>query len=183
LIDLKNWRGQIVFTSQHEEEEVFHDRDLIQLHPYGLSFDGDPSRPFLLLKDETHEVTLPVAVNPLEAGVTLTQNNRNSEKRPLTPHKFSHWLLESLDIQIVRCVFVEIKGLFQYVRLYMVGHPKTNSVKLRADEAMSLCLLLNVPIFATRSFIGRSRVMATESGKNISEVKSSSDVKSHSYYM
>ncbi len=37
-----------------------------------------------------------------------------------------------------------------------------NSVKLRADEAMSLCLFLDVPLFATKNFIGKSRVMNTE---------------------
>jgi hypothetical protein len=46
------------------------------------------------------------------------------------------------------------------------GHPKTNSIKLRADEAMSLCLHLGTPIFATKNFIGRSRVMNAEVQSN-----------------
>ncbi|HWU42280.1 MAG TPA: hypothetical protein VN132_02540, partial [Bdellovibrio sp.] len=59
-------------------------------------------------------------------------------------------------------VFVEIRGAHQYMRLYLTGQRDLNSVKLRADEAMSLCLHLSVPIYATKSFIGRSRVMNAE---------------------
>ena len=53
--------GQIVF-SQGLEEETFHQKDLVQLFPYGLSVTTDVNRPFLLLKDETHEWTLPVGI-------------------------------------------------------------------------------------------------------------------------
>ncbi len=157
----ESWQNaKVLFADQDKSEEVFHDRDLIQLFPYGLSLNGELSRPFLLLKDSTHEWTLPVAVNALEAGVTLSQSNKN--QLPLSPHRFSQALLQSLDIQVVRCVFVEISGHHQFVRLYMMGHPGTNSLKLRADDAMSLCLQLGVPIYATRKFINKSRVMSAD---------------------
>lgn len=148
------------FLSQKDDEEVFHQSDLVELKPYGLSVNTDQSRPFLLLKDVTQEITLPVAINPLEAGITLTQSAKN--QLPLSAHKFSLLLLQSLDIQALQCVFVQVKGVHQFVRIYISGHPKTNSIKLRADEAMSLCLYLGIPIFATRDFISRSKVMAAE---------------------
>lgn len=165
--------GQIFFQSQDHEEEVFHERDLIRLFPYGLNLTSDMARPFLLMRDETHEHTLPVAVNPLEAGITLNQSTKSVT--PSTPHRFSAHLLESLGIKIQQCVFVEIKGVHQYVRLYLSGHPLTNSIKVQADEAMSLCLYLEVPIFATKAFISKSRVLSANLEQQMKSIPALTD--------
>ncbi|MBX2986529.1 MAG: bifunctional nuclease family protein [Bdellovibrionaceae bacterium] len=148
------------FASSQAEEETFHQDDLIQLFPFGLSLNVDSERPLLLLKDERHEFTLPVALTPIEAGVTLTQSNPTAV--PATPHRFTQLLMESLGIQARQAVFVQIKGAHQFLRLYLQGHPSLNSIKVRADEAMSLCLQLGLPVFATRDFIQRSRLMTAE---------------------
>ncbi|WP_413294026.1 bifunctional nuclease family protein [Bdellovibrio sp. HCB185ZH] len=158
VLDLNNLRADIIFAEESHDEETFHQEDLVQLFPYGLSVTGDVSRPFLLLKDASHAYTLPVAVSPIEAGVALSQSNKSIAES--TPHKFTQLLMESLGIEVRQAVFVEIKGANQYVRLYLTGHPKSNSIKVRADEAMSLCLHLNTPIFATKNYIGRSKVMS-----------------------
>ncbi|MGZ3769060.1 MAG: bifunctional nuclease family protein [Bdellovibrio sp.] len=160
IFDFNNFKSKIIFAQESKEEEVFHQKDLVQLFPYGLSVTTDAARPFLLLKDEAHQYTLPVAVTPIEAGVALSQSNK--EILQSSPHKFTSVLMQSLGIEIKQAVFVEIKGSHQYVRIYISGYPQLNSVKLRADEAMSLCLYLGVSLFATKSFIGRSQVMSTE---------------------
>ena len=160
LLDLNHIKAQIIFAQQTQEEEVFHQNDLVRLFPFGLSVTTDASRPFLLLKDEAHLHTLPVAVSPIDAGVALSQSNRTTLES--TPHKFTALLMQSLDVEIKQAVFVEIKGSHQYLRLYLSGHQNLSSIKLRADEAMSLCLYLGVPLFATRNFIGRSRVLSAE---------------------
>lgn len=153
-------KPKFFFVTNTEGEETFHQKDLVQLFPFGISISDDINRPFLLLKDEKHEHTLPVSIAPIEAGVTLSQNNK--AKAPVTPHRFTELLLQSLNIKILQCVFVEIKGNSQYVRLYMAGHPYTNSIKLKADEAMSLCLQLDIPIFASKKFISKSKILGSE---------------------
>lgn len=158
--EMNNLTTKIIFSQPSQEEETFHQNDLVQLFPYGLSMTTDAARPFLLLKDAAHQYTLPVAVSPIDAGVALSQSNNSVI--PSSPHRFTSLLMQSLGVEIKQAVFVEIKGSHQYVRLYMSGHPSTNSLKLRADEAMSLCLYLSVPLFATKNFIGRSRVMSAE---------------------
>lgn len=150
-------KGQLFFSSEKEDEEVFHQNDLIQLFPFGVSLTTDSQRPFLLLKDKGQEDTLPVALSPLEAGITLGQFNK--QLLPIGPHKFTHELLNSLNIKPVQVVFVQIRGVSQYIRIYFSGHPTTNSIKVKADEAMSLCLSLGVPLFATKSFINQSKLM------------------------
>jgi hypothetical protein len=148
------------FASNQEQEDVFHQDDLIKLAPYGISVNADNQRPILLLRDEKHEHTLPVSVNSLEAGMALTGSPLSGIA--VSPHKFTQVLLESLKIQALQCVFVQIKGAHQFVRIYFQGHPSTNSLKLRADEAMSLCLHLGIPIFASLDFIARSKLMTAE---------------------
>lgn len=150
----------ILFAKPQDERVDFDEKELIEFFPYGLSLSNDASRPFMILKDKTQEMSLPVPINQIEAGVTLSQSSHNT--LPVTLHKFSESLLSSLNIKIERCVFVEIKGVHQYVRLYMSGHPQYHSLKFRADEVMSLCIHLKVPLFATKSYINRSKVMSAE---------------------
>lgn len=157
---MKNINPDFLFSKPQEERVDFEDKDLIELKPYGLSLSNDASRPFLILKDQSSDFTLPVGINQLEAGVTLTQSAHSAP--PVTLHKFSESLIKSLDIRIERCVFVEIKGLHQYVRIYMQGHPSNSSLKFRADEVMSLCIHLKIPIYATKNYISRSKIMNAE---------------------
>jgi len=151
---------QFVFQNQDQEEETFHQKDLIQLFPFGVSFGTDPHRPFILLKDAQLEYTLPVPVNPLEAGLLINQSNKSGA--PYSPHQVTLQLLKGLGIVVKQCVFVEIKGTLQFVRLYLSGHPSLTSFKIRADEALSLSLFLNCPIFATKNFIGKSKLMSAQ---------------------
>lgn len=151
---------KIVFQSEHFEEHKISEKDLIRLHPYGLSLNQDPSRPILLLRDDLSQHTLPVFLTPIEAGVTMQQSSLQS--LPTTPHKVTELLLESLNIKIEKCVFVAIKDHHQYVRIYFENHPSQGSIKVKAEEAMSLCLHMNAPIYATKKFMNKSRVMSAE---------------------
>jgi uncharacterized protein len=157
---IKNLNPDFLFSKPQDERVDFDEKELIELIPYGLSLSNDASRPFLILKDKAAEFTFPVAINQLEAGVTLTQSAHSA--LPVTLHRFSETLLNSLEIKLERCVFVEIKGVHQYVRVYMVGHPQYSSLKFRADEVMSLCIHLKIPLYATKSYINRSKLMSTE---------------------
>jgi hypothetical protein len=150
------------FSAELCEENITVDTELIRLTPYGVSLNTDPNRPTLLFKDESGKFILPVSINSLEAGVTLSQSAQTLV--PLTPHKFSSWLMNSLNIQISKVVFVEIKGSFQFVRLYLDNHPSYGSVKLRAEEVISLCLHMNAEFYASKKYIEKSKTLLLEIG-------------------
>lgn len=152
-------KTEFIFHSQIAEDSALG-QELIKLVPYGVSIATDLSRPILILKDEKGELSLPVAINPLEAGVALSQSQKS--EAPVTPHRFTALLMTSLNITLEKCVFAEIKGHHQYVRLYVKGHPDQESFKIRADEAMSLCLYQNIPLYATRDFMHKSKIMSAE---------------------
>lgn len=124
---------------------------------------GDGVRPVLLLRGqdgENNPVTLPVPLNAIEAGVTLSQSAKNS--RPVSIHRAAQLLLSSMDLRIARCVFVAIRQQKQFVRLDFINHPRQNSIELPAEDAMSLCLYLEVPIYASLNFIHESRALLAE---------------------
>ena len=180
-------QNQFIFAAEHTEKRRDKNKnsktDLIYLTPYGLSLTTDSQRPVLLLRDEKSGQVLPVSLNPLEAAVTLSQSNHNVT--PVTPHRVSEILLQSLKIKIQRCVFVEIKGPHQYVRLYLQNNPSEKSLKLRADEAMSLCLHLSVEIYATQELMNKSRVMSAkleEPGQAL-QMQGNALLKTHEYLM
>lgn len=157
---LKNITPDFFFAKSQDEKVNFLEEDLIELKPYGMSLNQDTTSPFLLLRDDKGEHTLPVSISQIEAGVALTQSSKGAPYS--TVHAFTEKLLKSLDLRINRCLFVEINGPHQYVRLYMSGHPKYQSMKVKASDVMSLCLHLSVPFFATPAFIQKSKVMTAE---------------------
>jgi uncharacterized protein len=151
-------------------------QEWIALFPVGITLAGEPNRPIMLFKDQNGENVLPVPVSPLEAGITLGQANRLSA--PVTPHRVAELILAQLKMKISACRFVEIRQAHQYVLLELTGGAahtvsagagvvssaggSNSELKLRADEAVSLCLHLGVPFFATKTFIQKSRSMSME---------------------
>jgi len=176
-------QGQFVFPLQNGDEFQMDDRDLLKLIPFGIQLSADGMRPVLILKDEKAEHSMPVPLNPLEAGIALTQSNKTIA--PATAHRVTEVLFEALNIKIQQCVFVELKGAYQYVHLILTGHPAVKLIKVRADEAMSLCLHLNVPIYATASFMARSRVLTSEMTGIMKGVVANPEImaKTHKYVM
>ncbi|MFN8944096.1 MAG: bifunctional nuclease domain-containing protein [Pseudobdellovibrionaceae bacterium] len=173
----------IAFSEVSDTEEVFHDRDLVELKPIGLSLAHDLQRPFLLFRDIQEKRTLPVAISPLEAGIFLAHSQGKALHKGATPHRFLIQFMELFDIQIKRCVFVQIQPEAQYVRLYFVGHPMISSLKLRADEVMSVCLQFEIPIFATQSLIQKSLILKSQTLKHEDLVKNMIQVHTSQRYL
>lgn len=141
------------------EEESFHQDDLIRLFPFGVSVASDLRDTFLFLKDKTQNLTLPVLVNPIEASLILAQLNVAADLQMVQPHSVLSNMLKTLSVGLLQCVFVQTKGNKQLVRLYFSGHPAANSIKVFAEQAMSVCISSGVPIFATANFINQSKVV------------------------
>lgn len=155
-----NLAADIIFSHSQDEQVDFNETDWVELFPFGLSLSNDASRPFMIFKDKSGDLTLPVPINQVEAGATMLQNS--SQNLPSGAHHFADVLLQSLDIRFERCLFVEIKGVSQYVRLYMQNHPRYQSLKFRAEDVMSLCLHFRVPFFASKKFINSSKIMSAQ---------------------
>lgn len=159
------------------------EKDLVRLTVFGVAVTDDQMRPSLVLKDESQQLTLLVPVNPIEAGIVLSQEN--AAGLPSTPHRFAGELLKQSGAKAVRCVFVELKEPYQYVRIELEGVPGVSSIRLRADEAMSLGLHLQLPIFASRQFIQRCRHLKSEidvAGKLLRQIPQISQ-RNHPYLM
>lgn len=130
---------------------------LIQLTPYGVNLLGDGLRPILLLRDETGVHNLSVPLTAIEAGVALSQSNKVS--KPASPHRGAVAIFKTLNLQITQAVFESVVNNRQMMRVYFAGHPTMESLLLTADEVLSLCLYLEVPLYASLSFIDQSRDM------------------------
>lgn len=157
---IPNSLTQFLFHQPLSEEEQVTDQELLEVVVYGLSVGNEMGQPILILKSKNQDLTLPIPINPLEAGITLAQSNKSIA--PVSPHKATAALLKALGMQIDKCVFVEIKSSHQYVKLFVSGHPQLRSLKVKADEVLSLCLYLEVPLYTTREFVARSRVLVAE---------------------
>lgn len=149
------------FTVDHFEENSCSEDKLIALDPVGITLNMDPSRPVLIFKSRDQKATFPVMVSPLEAGLALGMS-RTETVFATNSHGFLEKILESLSIRVMKVVFVEIKNSVQYVRVYLEGHPSYGSIKLRADEVMSVALKLQVPCFVVPEVLKKSKSMQVE---------------------
>lgn len=164
-----------------------HPDELIELEAYGVNLWGDGLRPVLLLRakdksdPETAQITLPVPLNALEAGVTLSQANKNT--RPVTIHKASQQIFQSAGIEVLACTFSEIRGQKQFVRLDFRGHPSQSSMVIAAEDAMSLCLYLEVPLYASRDYIQRSKTLLSDLEGSAKDLKLNRELlkRNHAY--
>lgn len=181
LINLANEVPQILFNESLIEDKSLIQGELIKVLPYGLSIGQEMIRPILIMKAENSELTMPVPLNPLEAGITLSQSNKSNI--PITPHKATQELFRALGIRIEKAVFVEIKGQYQFMKLFISGHPLVKEIKVRADEAMSLCLHCEVPIFTTQEIAVKSRILNAELDNMKREVRIAPQImqKNHKY--
>ncbi|GEM_PF-3487858 len=160
--EMKNALGVDIRFEDAGEEESFHQNDLIHLWPYGISVATDLKNTFFFLKDKAQNLTLPVMVNPVEASLILAQLNLAPDMQLAQPHRAMAIMLKTLGVELKQCVFVQTKGNRQLVRLYFSGNKNSSSIKLYADQAMSLCIALRVPIFATLNFINKAKVVQVE---------------------
>lgn len=173
---------QFLFHQALEEGSELLEKDLIQVNAYCLSVHSEMGQPVLILKALDRDLTLPIPINPLEAGVTLAQSNKSAA--PLSPHKVTAALLKALGMQIEKCVFVEIKNSNQYVKLFVSGHPQLRTLKFKAEEVLSLCLHLEVPLYTTQAFISCSRVMIADIDEQRRElINNPSLMNNHHHYI
>lgn len=160
------------------------DSTALRMNVYGLTVLDEGQRPLLLLKDVGQELTLPVPLSPIEAGMTLSQTGTGM--KPSTPHRATELLLNSIGVRITRCEFVDVSTGGQMVELTLENHPRgQTSLRLRAEEAMSLCLQLNVPIFASRDYISRSREFVASDQAQMQALRKNPGLlkRNHSYLM
>lgn len=151
-----------IINSDYFEENGFEKKDLVKLEPVGIQISADIQRPMLILKDKLEKYVLPVYLNPLEAGVSLGQGQIQLQTNSGGPHHVTGLIFQSLGLKIEKCIFVEIVNQKQFVRLYFENHPSHGSMKVKAEEAMSLCLHLKVPFYAPKEVVNKAKVMTAE---------------------
>lgn len=134
--------------------------DEIELFPYGVTLGADHQRPILILKDESCNITVPVWLSPVEAGIAITQNNGKATAS--SPHALSFKVLEDLGITPVKCVLTEVKGHHQFVEVFFKGSRKLKSLCVRADQAVSFCLHAKVQFFCKIAFVESCRELELE---------------------
>ncbi len=136
------------------------EQEWIELLPYGVTVSLDRSRPIMLFKSEDGEEVLPVWLSPLEVGIALTQNQRLTSN--VSPHDVTAMVLQNQGLKLERCDFVEVRGHHQFVDLHFSGSPGLTHLRVRADQAVSLCLHQKVRFYSLAEVIQDSRVQHLE---------------------
>lgn len=129
----------------------------VELFVYAFSNGDEVSRPVLIFRDLSEKWNLPVWLEYSEMGVRaleITSRYHSKSEHSLTA---SQTILQSAGIEITACYFDGVQGHHQYVLLKLKGHPKLKEIRMRADEAIPLCLAMKAQFFATPEFIMQCR--------------------------
>jgi uncharacterized protein len=133
-------------------------QDLVELKPLGMNMSGLTSKPVLLLKDVSGEITMPLPITNLDAGILMQQTGQGAVMA--SPHGITEEILKLVSLKIKRCVFTEYHQNHLYCVLEFFN--KKESLKVKAEQAISLCLYLNVSLYATRDLIWKARQQSME---------------------
>ncbi len=136
-------------------------QELIEIFPYGLTLSPHMTRPILVFKDKTESKVLPVWLSQMDAGITLHQNSVEMGYSS-SPYSLTWKILKPLGIYLEKCCFVDIKGHQQIVELKFSGHPKLNTLKTRADEAVAFCLSNKTKFFCSDDYFEKCRKLDVE---------------------
>jgi len=152
----------------------------VELFPHGISVGSDIGRPVLVLKDRNGIEVLPVWMHPLDAGVALAELSNSSG---ISPHAVTRRVLESLNVRLESCTFVDLVGHHQFVQLALeplnadlqmadfanakmgvksATLASKKMLRVRADEAMSFCLQARARFFSTKAYMLRCRTLDTD---------------------
>lgn len=158
---------------------------LIELKPLGINLSGPHSRPLLLLKDLAGDMTMPVPISHLEAGILLQQTGQGPTMS--SPHNVTQQILTFAHLQIERCIIHAIKNtlLMSQLEIKSEVDAKLNLLEIKAESAVALCLYLNVPIYSSREMIWKARSQSLELQESESQlhVFQTSAMRPHQYLM
>lgn len=158
---------------------------LIELKPLGINLNGAHSRPLLLLKDSSGDLTMPVPISHLEAGILLQQTGQGPTLS--SPHNMTQQILTFAQLQIERCVIHAVKNsiLMSQLEIKSQVDPSLSLLEVKAESAVSLCLFLNVPIYASRDMVWKARNQSLELQESESQLHifQTSAMRPHQYLM
>lgn len=133
------------------------DSELVELKPFGIHVAADGMKPLLLLKGVSEEITVPVSMQSVDAAVAIAQSNPSINQG--NPHRFAIELMKTLGLKARRLVLFQVRNGLQMAKIEVEGAPALKFLEVRADECMSFCLRLEIPIFGTREFIFESKTL------------------------
>lgn len=131
--------------------------DVVELKPFGIHVAADGMKPLLLLKGLAEDVTVPVSMHSVDAAIAIAQTNPSINQG--NPHRFSLELMRAIGIRPTRVILSSVKNSVQFLKVEIEGSPALNALEVRADECMSFCLRMEIPIWATREFILESKIL------------------------
>lgn len=141
----------------------------LEIFPYGFTIANGPARPVLIFKDKTGEHVLPVWAHPLDATMALHEQSGGAA---MEAHAVARALMSRLGLRAERCDIDELVGNRQYARIRfagdrgeeteaprLFGRAGRESVRVRADHAMSFCLASRTRFFSTPEFMAKCRTL------------------------
>ena len=134
--------------------------ELIEIFPYGVTMSLDGSRPVMIFKDKSEKYILPVWLNQIEANIAINQGQLGDGQK--SPHEAALCIFKSLNIEIDSCVFDEIRGQHQYLKINYVQDELKKQLQFRAEDILSFCLESQCQFFCTINHMNNSRKINVE---------------------
>ena len=139
---------------------------LFELKPMGISITGADSKPLLLLRDDSGEMSMPLPITQLEAQILMNLTGKGITLA--NPYAATEHLLKWAGLKVNRCEFYLESSSSPLMARLCFAAPSEEGVSLlplnsepvcllKAEMVVALCLQLNVPMYASRDVIWSAR--------------------------
>ncbi|OGQ93347.1 MAG: hypothetical protein A2284_16765 [Deltaproteobacteria bacterium RIFOXYA12_FULL_61_11] len=131
-------------------------KESIEMTISGLSVDPMNQMPFLILKDESGNVAIPIWIGMLEAGAIATQLENITLARPMT-HDLLKNILDQVGVVVEGVEICDLKDNTFFALIHLRMGEKILEVDARPSDAIALALRAGAPIYVAREVVTQSR--------------------------
>lgn len=134
---------------------------LVEMKVKFLTFDSTSNGFVVLLMDLSNKTGLPIWIGPFEANAIATKLKKIDSHRPMT-HDLIHYILRSLESQVVKIVVNDLKENTYYALIYLNRGGKEIVIDSRPSDAIAIALAADAAIFVSDLVIEKARTIDFE---------------------
>jgi bifunctional DNase/RNase len=131
-----------------------------EVTPYGLVFQNEPSAPIFIFKVKDEEKYFPISLDFEEGDEIFRKLQRMSDG--LMPSGLAEKVLKDLGWNVRECHFGELRDNYLMANLVLKKRGGSKVMKVRASEALGLCLQGKTKYSVSDDVLEKSRNVAID---------------------
>jgi bifunctional DNase/RNase len=132
--------------------------DEIRMEIRGLMLDPTSNVPIVVLRDELHQVLLPIWIGVFEANAIALRLGKVETPRPMT-HDLLRSAFELLDVRVLKIVISDLRESTFFAVIHVDRSGEEIRIDARPSDAIALALRAEAPIFVLQPVLEKAKAI------------------------